>query len=133
MTAGQEYGNNIANKMCELQSAFRANLTHENDYYACVRSKLGDDETTADSLAQDVDFISDYLFTEVMELAKAILKADVYGMYTAGFVPFAKTYEEYRAKEREQTDVFYKDTNKEIYEHYKKLGEYYNNLYLGKK
>lgn len=115
MTDGQEYGKQIAKKMLELQKSFRTELDPENDYYARALSRNdNDDEQAADECAESEDFIMDYLYTEIMELAKVILKADVYGMFTAGFVPFAKSREEYRQKEQEQTISYYRDLNKEL-------------------
>lgn len=126
MTEGQEKGKYIAAKMREMQEAFRAQLTPENDTYARVLAKTNNEEATAEILAEDKDFLEEYLRDEILEMAIAVFKTDVHGMYSAGWVPFAKDPEEYRRLEKEQTEKFYSDVNKELDEHYKRLGDYYN-------
>jgi hypothetical protein len=124
MTDGQEYGKQIAEKMRELQQAFRAELNHHNDYFCEECARCETEEGAAYELAKNTDFINDYLDTEVMELIKAILTADVYGMYTAGYVPFAKSPAEYREQEKKQTGDYYHDVNKTIADFTGKLKEW---------
>lgn len=124
MTDGQEYGNEIAEKMRELQQAFRAQLNHHNDYFHEACAEYETEEGAAYDLARNEDFIYEYLHNAAVELIKAILVADVYGMYTAGFVPFAKDPAEYRELEKKQTGEYYHDVNKTIADFTGKIKEW---------
>jgi hypothetical protein len=87
------------------------------------------DETIAAELAENDDFINDNLAYEVMALAKAVLSADWYGLYVAGFVPAAKSYEDYREKEAKQTKDFYHDVNKTIKDFECKMDEWKQGIF----
>lgn len=111
---GQEYGREIAQKMLELQQAFRGELNTHNDIYAEYKAEGVYEDTIAAELSENDEFIEEYLHDEVMALAKAVLSADWYGLYVAGFVPAAKSYEEYREKEAKQTREYNHDINKTL-------------------
>jgi hypothetical protein len=111
---GQEYGREIAQKMLELQQAFRGELNTHNDIYADLVSDGGTPDSAAAKMAENEDFIREYLSEQVMELAKAVLSADWYGLYVAGQVPAARNYKEYRKQEKKQTGDYYHAINKTI-------------------
>lgn len=125
MNKAQEYGRKIAEKIEELQEAFRAELNPHNDIYASYKDEGVYEDSIAAELAENEDFIMEYLHDQVMELAKAVLIADWHGLYVAGWVPAAKSYAEYREREAEQTTAYYNAVNKELDEHYAKLAAYY--------
>jgi hypothetical protein len=110
---GQEYGREIAQKMLELQQAFRGELNTHNDIYADYLAEGVYPDSAAAQLAEDEEFIMEYLKDEAMALVKAVLTADWYGMYVAGD-SIAKSYEEYRANERKQTAEYYHNLNKTL-------------------
>lgn len=114
MTEAQKYGRKIAEAMLELQKQFRANLNTHCDYYEEMASEGYSDETIAAELAENDDFINDNLAYEVMALAKAVLSADWYGLYVAGYVPAASSREDYRKQEAKQTGDYYTDINKTL-------------------
>lgn len=109
-----QYGKEIAEKMLELQQAFRANLNSENPYYADYIADSGNIDTAAASMSEDTDFIENYLHDQMLELAKAVLSADWYGMFVAGYVPAASSREDYRKQEAKQTGDYYTDINKTL-------------------
>lgn len=119
----KQYGVNIAEKMQALQQAFRAELDTYNDYYAAEIAE-NSEVAAAENIAKNDSFIREYLIDQVMDLAKAVLDADVYGMYCAGFVPVAASREEYRAKEQAQTANFYDRVNKSISDFTAKMAEW---------
>lgn len=110
----QDNGRIIAEKMLELQQAFRAELNTHNDIYADLVSEGLTPDSAAAQMAEDEDFIREYLSEQVMELAKAVLSADWYGLYVAGQVPAARNYEDYRKQEAKQTGEYYHDINKTL-------------------
>ena len=129
MTEAQKYGRKIAEAMLELQKQFRANLNTHCEYYEEMASEGYSDETIAAELAENDDFINDNLAYEVMALAKAVLSADWYGLYVAGFVQAAKSYDEYREKEAKQTKDFYHDVNKTIKDFENKMDEWKQGIF----
>lgn len=114
MNKGTEYGISIAEKMLELQQAYYGELNTHNDIYADLVSDGGTQDSAAAQMAEDEDFIREYLSDQLMELGKAVLKSAWHGAYCAGAVRAAKSYEEYREKEREQTDAYFHDVNKTL-------------------
>ena len=111
---GQEYGREIAQKILELQQAFRGELNTHNDIYAEYKAEGVYEDTIAAELSENDEFIEEYLHDEVMALAKAVLSADWYGLYVAGFVPAASSREDYRKQEKKQTGEYYHDINKTL-------------------
>ena len=96
--------------------------------YAEYKAEGVYEDTIAAELSENDEFIEEYLLDEMMALAKAVLSADWYGLYVAGFVPAAKSYEEYREKEREQTDAYFHDLNTTIKDFQNKLNEWKNGI-----
>lgn len=114
MNKGTEYGISIAEKMLELQQAYYCELNPHNDVYASYMDEGVYEDSIAAELAENNDFIEEYLHDQLMELGKAVLKSAWHGAYCAGAVRAAKSYEEYREKEREQTDAYFHDVNKTL-------------------
>lgn len=114
MNKGTEYGISIAEKMLELQQAYYGELNPHNDVYASYMDEGVYEDSIAAELAENDDFIEEYLHDQLMELGKAVLKSAWHGAYCAGAVRAAKSYEEYREKEREQTDTYFHDVNKTL-------------------
>lgn len=111
---GTEYGISIAEKMLELQQAYYGELNYHNDVYASYMDEGVYEDSIAAELAENDDFIEEYLHDQLMELGKAVLKSAWHGAYCAGAVRAAKSYEEYREKEREQTGAYFHDVNKTL-------------------
>lgn len=114
MNTAQRYGKEIAEKMLELQQAFRGELNPHNDYYSDLMQEGVYEDTAVSLMAEDEAFIEEYLHDEMMALVKAVLSADWYGMYCAEDVVAASTMKEYREKEAKQTNEYYHDVNKTL-------------------
>jgi len=128
MNKAQEYGISIAEKMLELQQAYYGELNPHNDVYASYMDEGVYEDSIAAELAENDDFIEEYLHDQLMELGKAVLKSAWHGAYCAGAVRAAKSYQEYREKEREQTDAYFHDVNATIKDFQNKLDEWKNGI-----
>lgn len=110
---GIEHGQEIANKMYELNNAFDEQLNRHNEYF----DKYSDgalEETAAACMIDDDDFIAEYLRDEVIALARAVLNAHWHGKYACGVGVVGKTREECQAKEIQNRNDFYDAVNNGI-------------------
>ena len=124
MNKGQEHAYKILEKIFELQEAFEDELNSHNDIYASYKYEGINEDSIAAELAENEDFIQEYLHDKAMELIKAVLNARWYGKYVAGFIPVARTREEWQAKSEKQTTDFFHDVNKTIRSFEDKMNEW---------
>lgn len=111
---GTEHGQEIANKMCELNEAFDEHLNHHNEYFNEYSEEGALEETAAANMIDDDNFITECLRDEVIALARAVLHTHWHGKYACGVGIIGKTREEYQTKEIQNMNNFYDAVNNEI-------------------
>jgi hypothetical protein len=111
----KKYAEEISEKIDNLRCAFHNKIDEHCDSYLAARdAENGNEYYAADRLARDESFIQKELIDEITELASALLSCDVCGTYIAGFVPVARTREEWQRKSDEKKESFYNDLSDAI-------------------
>lgn len=134
-----EYNKEIVRKAVALVNAFREKLDDEDNYYTSryLYENDGDLSHAADDLVNGkdfADFVFDDLYTETIELVRAILDAEVFGRFYAGFNPAAvfNTREEYAKDEVERTKAFYAKLNHTLQHFDEEMDEVIEKSFMGK-
>ena len=134
-----EYNKEIARKAVALVNAFREKLNDEDNYYTSryMYENDNDKSRAADDLVNGkdfADFVFDDLYTATIELVHAILDAEVWGAFYAGFNPAAvfNTREEYAQDEIERTKAFYAKLNHTLQHFDEEMNEVIEKSFMGK-
>ena len=114
MNKGQEHAYKILEKIFELQEAFDNELNSHNPIYEEYLLEGTYPDSIMAQLAEDEEFIHEYLYDKAMDLIKTVLTATWYGKYVAGFFKIANSYEEYRKIEQEEKNNYFHNLNETI-------------------